>query len=244
MLSIKRKLRSKNGASMLLAMVFMMFSLTIGGSVLASATANGSRIKAMTAEQQAYYSQRSAMFLMSDMLSYEKNGVKKELQVTIRDVTEQTGNTVTRKVFFSAPCIPEVTGGTTPNVPFLQKLLFDVVAAPYLADENATVDNSCFFWQKQENYALESAQGTITIADNVNEETLSASYTIATTDDYSMQIDFGADTSHVVLKLDGSIGQSQSTVTLDNTTTKSVTTVIHWSLPEIQKGQIVTTGGN
>ena len=41
---ILRKLRSKAGESMILAMVFMLFCSFVGGSVLASATANAQRV--------------------------------------------------------------------------------------------------------------------------------------------------------------------------------------------------------
>ena len=62
---IKKKLRSRLGASLILAMVFMLFCSFVGGSVLASATANAQRV-AQLAEQQDFLLERSAALLASD----------------------------------------------------------------------------------------------------------------------------------------------------------------------------------
>ena len=127
MLSIKRKLSSKSGASMLLAMVFLMFCLFIGGSVLAAATANGSRVEHLKNDQQDYLSQRSAMLLMSDMLTGTDG---KELQVTITDVTmtntpaDGSEPTTSHTVTFISPTLAT---GETPSL--LQKMLFEIVVA-------------------------------------------------------------------------------------------------------------------
>jgi hypothetical protein len=61
----KNKLRSRAGASMILAMVFMLFCSFVGSTVLASATANAQRV-AQLAEQQDFMLQRSAALLVSD----------------------------------------------------------------------------------------------------------------------------------------------------------------------------------
>lgn len=79
---IKRKLRSQSGASMLIAMVFMMFCVFIGGSVLASASANGYRV-AHLSDQQDFLSQRSAALLISDEL---QGSYTNRLRLTISDV--------------------------------------------------------------------------------------------------------------------------------------------------------------
>lgn len=68
---LKRKLSSSRGASMLIAMVFMLFCAFIGGSVLASATANAGRVASL-AEQQDFLLERSTAMLMSDQLQLEK----------------------------------------------------------------------------------------------------------------------------------------------------------------------------
>ena len=64
---LSRKLRQKNGSSMLIAMVFMLFCVFVGGSVLTAATANGSRV-ARLSQQQDFLNQRSAALLVADEL--------------------------------------------------------------------------------------------------------------------------------------------------------------------------------
>ena len=62
---IKHKLQSKQGASLLIAMVYLIFAVFIGGSVLAAASANGYRIEHLS-DQQDYLDQRSAAMLLAD----------------------------------------------------------------------------------------------------------------------------------------------------------------------------------
>ena len=81
MKKIHNKLRSRVGASMILAMVFMLFCAFIGGSVLASATANAQRVAQM-AEQQDFLLERSAALLLSDQLQLDSG---KYLRLTVVD---------------------------------------------------------------------------------------------------------------------------------------------------------------
>ena len=78
---IQQKLRSRAGASMILAMVFMLFCSFIGGTVLASATANAQRVAQM-AEQQDFLLERSAALLASDQLQLDDG---KYLRMSIKD---------------------------------------------------------------------------------------------------------------------------------------------------------------
>ena len=81
MSTIKQKLRSRVGASMILAMMFMMFCAFIGGTVLASATANAQRVAQM-AEQQDFLLERSAAMMASDQLQLDTG---KYLRMSIQD---------------------------------------------------------------------------------------------------------------------------------------------------------------
>lgn len=136
---ILRKLRSKAGESMILAMVFMLFCVFIGGSVLASATANAYRVEHLS-DQQDYLSQRSAAKLISDELEGSSN---KKLRLTVADVDllarkvvvgnggviSYTGETHTeRTVTFKAPSGLVMT-------PF-QRLVFETTVAKYLEENN------------------------------------------------------------------------------------------------------------
>ena len=67
MSKLQRKLRSRTGASMILALLFLMFCSFVGSSVLVSATANAYRVK-LYGEQQDFLDQRSAALLLSDEL--------------------------------------------------------------------------------------------------------------------------------------------------------------------------------
>lgn len=242
MLSMKQKLRSKRGASMIMAMVFLLFCMLIGGSVYATATANGTRIEHMTETQQEYYSQRSAMLLMADMLT-DKNG--KELQVVVTDVTvEREGADPERTISISSPGLPA-------DVPFLQKILLKVVVASYL-QEDATLNY--FNWISPDDFLTVSASGDIYMACTVDLlDPLVVDYKIHTPDaegnqDYSLEIDFDAEQSHFALKMDGAVSTgTPKTVTVDDVKTTTTTTVIHWSLPEIQKADYAAEnqmGGN
>lgn len=81
--SIKSKLRSQRGASIIIAMVFMLFCVFVGGAVLTAATANGGRERALTVEQQEFLNQRSLVGVLSDEMK-APGGSKN--RVTIRYV--------------------------------------------------------------------------------------------------------------------------------------------------------------
>ena len=87
MKQISRKLRSNSGASMILALVFMLFCMFVGGTVLAAASANGYRV-AHLSDQQQYLDERSAAFLTAEELRLSGSNVSTHM-LTINDV-EQT----------------------------------------------------------------------------------------------------------------------------------------------------------
>ena len=100
MKQITRKLRSKTGASMLIALLFMMFCLFVGGSVLAAATANGYRVEHLS-DQQHYLNQRSAALLIAD----ELRASNANNQLIVHDVTQ-----VVQKVVIGPDGVPVPTG--------------------------------------------------------------------------------------------------------------------------------------
>ena len=63
-----KKLRSRRGASLLLAMVFMLICAFVGGSVLAGATANTKHLETLAKDQQTYLTQRSTVSLATELL--------------------------------------------------------------------------------------------------------------------------------------------------------------------------------
>lgn len=81
---IMRKLRSRKGVSMLIAMVFLLFTSFVGGSVLVAATSNAYRV-AHLKDQQDYLTQRSAALLISDELKLNRG---KQLKLNVVDATK------------------------------------------------------------------------------------------------------------------------------------------------------------
>ena len=79
--NMKRKLQSSRGASMIIAMVFMLICVFVGGSVLTAATANAYRIEHLS-DQQEYLNERSAAMLIADNL---RTTGSSSLMLTIHD---------------------------------------------------------------------------------------------------------------------------------------------------------------
>lgn len=100
-MKILKKLHSKTGASMLIALVFMMFCAFIGGAVLAAATANAGRIDALNIETQDYLDQRSICMLLVDEL---RSGDYNKMSMSIRD---ETLTPVTAKIVNNVPVFTE-----------------------------------------------------------------------------------------------------------------------------------------
>ena len=234
MLSIKQKLHEKRGASMVLAMIFLLFCSFIGGSVLAAATANGSRIEYQNQKQQAYYSQQSAMSLMADMLADEDgNGLQLIITETI---VEKPSEPPVHTITFTTPSITSLENDMLPAT-CLQKLLFETVVNNYPRN-GATPDYSYFDWINSTAYSYAPESGVIQINDGLaaEEELLTAYYSIDINNDYRVKIDFGSD-SYTVLTMDCTIGRGHpKVVTVGELSTATTTTIIRWNVPTIQKG--------
>ena len=99
---IKNKLQSKRGASLLIAMVFLVFAVFIGGSVLAAASANGYRIEHLS-DQQDYLNQRSAALLLAE---------KMELDTFANISLDAKYATITRQPVIIKPNGEVITNGT------------------------------------------------------------------------------------------------------------------------------------
>ena len=100
MKQISRKLSSNSGASMILALVFMLFCMFVGGTVLAAASANGYRV-AHLSDQQQYLDERSAAFLTAEELRLTRSNVSthmlsiNDVEQTVQKVTVGNGGVVT-----------------------------------------------------------------------------------------------------------------------------------------------------
>ena len=131
---ISRKLKSSSGASIIIALVFMLFCTFVGGSVLAAASANGYRVKSLS-EQQIYLNQRSAALLAADELTpaagnltlhiYDNKIQKQKITVEDGGVVKPEGEAMlARTIKFSLPT------GTKLNE--LQRIMVEMTVLRYL----------------------------------------------------------------------------------------------------------------
>ncbi len=246
MTKITQKLKSRRGASLILAMVFMLLCLFVGGSVLAAATANGGRVADLNNSQQTYLSQRSAALLMADMLE----GDNAPFQLTIKTVSTDAATTVT----YSLPELPASETYST-----LQRILVENAIQKYRfgrGSATGTTENMENFSFGEEPYQNNTAHlypaadytGTfqITMADDENSvtETLTATFVSPAPETnvalkskhFDMTFYFGTD-SLISLYVKASFKDGLPiTVTQDGTTTTTTTTVIRWDDPVIEKG--------
>lgn len=205
---IKEKLQSQRGASMLMAMVFLLFCLFIGGSVLAAATANSSRIAYLMGDQQEYLSQRSALGVLAEMLTPQEG---ETLRITFRD--DGTKTTVD---------IP-TTNFRQDRMPAIQQLLYDIV----IDHDYGVSDNLSYTLPNWTPTFGRSNQGGLQIS--FEDEILDATYDVTFQPENSpektclLEITFTAD-SRVKLVMVGNINEIGGSTT------------IGWSLPTIQKG--------
>ena len=252
---ITQKLKSKRGASLILAMVFMLMCLFVGGSVLAAATANGGRVADLTSNQQTYLSQRSAALLMADMLE----GDDTPLQLTIKKV-ETTGKnaagetTVSTTVTYSLPTLAQGENYST-----LQQVLVEnavrkyqsgrVSGATEVYDNFAFTKNNGTPYDPSTHHLYSSSAGTfavtVTKEDGVTSlEQLTASFTSPDPSEatdleskyFDLYIDFGTN-SQISLYVKATYSEGTPVkVTQNGVTTTTTTTVIRWDDPVIEKG--------
>lgn len=85
------KLNSRRGASMLLALVFVLACVMVGVSILSAAASNAGRTHSNHAEQQLYLSLSSALQLVSDDLARSKYTPQVSDSCSVSERQEPTG---------------------------------------------------------------------------------------------------------------------------------------------------------
>lgn len=239
MAKIRQKLQSRSGASLLLAMVFLLLCVFVGGSVLAAATANAGRVAHLKQEQQTYLSQRSAMQLMAQML---KGTEENQLQLTIKDVTVDGDRTVTFTIHNDAAEVAEKS--------VLQKLLYEFAVYQYAVTKGVSKADMAFvnFRFTGDTNGVYTYSGfaehmdTVDIAADfpVNGGTddgmLQATYSIS--DNHDLQITFtDGEPAYMNLTMNAYSSTGHTiTITVDGVTTTTTTTIIRWDDPVISKG--------
>ena len=254
MKQLKRKLRSNAGASMIFAMVFLMFCVFIGSSVLASASANAGRLEGRNEEQQAYLSQRSAALVMAEML---KGTEEAPMQMIIEEVTTTVGsaedNSETVVTFRISGEEIVVSGNRVPIVRSnLQRIVFEhalKTAKSMLYTPSSDLsfryenfsfpdvnEDSYYFVVNNEEWLYKQGQDQIfslSLADGSEQlEDVDVSFSFP---GYGIEIRFAED-SQLVLKMKGYISTGSSvSVVADNTTVTTKTMIVYWEDPVIEK---------
>lgn len=259
---ISRKLRSRRGGSMLLAMLFMLFCVFIGGTVLTAATANGYRV-AHLSDQQQYLDQRSAALLVSDQLE-SSDGL---LQLIVADavLTKQEMEYGDGGVLIPKPGAAPVTSHSVSmevrsenELTAMQRLLIESAIWRYLknTDPNITTVNvmnfpassSGSFWTKYSSTELAGETpigGTIQVSGSTG-GTEFANYEAyyACNSDFDFTVSFGAESQMYVNA--EAVSYQSSTISASEpspedgkiymVTSTQYRTVIAWKDISIEKG--------
>lgn len=241
---LSHKLRSNAGASMILALVFMLFCMFIGGTVLAAASANGYRV-AHLSDQQQYLDERSAAYLTAEELRLSGSFVSTHM-LTINDVTQKVqevtvGNggvvtpvgepTTSRLITFQAPAGLIMTPFQrimyeTAVLRYIQENSIDVATVPIRLDNfvynynntDATITSVAEFWCAGVKGSL-TVNGT-TDSGNKTFTNFPANYECLTGSGlYDFVVDFG-DYSQMSIILKASLGEREPVeqVTIDDWT--------------------------
>lgn len=249
---ISRKLRSNSGASMILALVFMLFCMFVGGTVLAAASANGYRV-AHLSDQQQYLDERSAAFLTAEELRISTSLVPNH-QLIVTDAKQVVqkvivGNggvytpdpdspaTTSHVITFSAPAGLVMT-------PF-QRLMYETAVLRYIQQNSIDtaavqirLENFAYSYNNTESsitsiteFWVTGTSGTLNISgvkdtDNSVFASFPAEFACQGGSDlYDFTVDFG-DFSQMSVVLNASVGERKPVVqsTIDEWTQTITTT--------------------
>lgn len=134
-MKIKEKLQSSKGASLIIALVFMLFCAMVGSAVLAAATANGGRVAALKSDQQDYLNQRSAATLLQDELNINRPRLvvtKTEIQKDYFTVGDGGVHVLDHHGPAEVTLSFEVKSGSTGISTPLQRVLFESAILRYM----------------------------------------------------------------------------------------------------------------
>lgn len=232
---MQRKLRSKDGATIILALVFLMFCMFLGGSVLAAAAANSYRTRQVE-QQQAELNIRSAARLVADELTAQAGS---ELQLTIVDVTQEVGGVKDHSIIMQ---LPEGT-----NLTAMQQLVVETAVWQYVRQNsldtgnitltNFPVSSMSKFWYQ---YTSGDVTGTVTLKSPVDDSATPAYFISKNgTGLYSFYVTLG-DENQLSVSMNAFYQSkevtSEMTTQDGKVTTTSTQTVILWGEPTVEKG--------
>lgn len=115
---ITQKLNSKRGASLIIALLFMLICMTVGAVVLTAATANAGRSARIQAQQKDYLAvQSAARLLRDDIQNLTVTAVKTTTVTTETIVTANSAGGYDTVVGTPTPSTTDPTITFTPNEP-------------------------------------------------------------------------------------------------------------------------------
>ena len=94
--TVKKKLKSNEGASLMVALLFFVMCATVGSIILAAATASSGRLANLKKEEQTYYSLSSAAKLFSELMMREESAVIIQIDEGHKKVTKNEGYEVVK----------------------------------------------------------------------------------------------------------------------------------------------------
>lgn len=204
---LKRKLKNARGASLIIAMVFMLICVFVGGSVLTAATMNAYRIEHHS-DAQDFLDQRSAALLVMDELKSESGTMTLLIHDSIvkKDLVEVLPSGMMQ---ITEPGVPrhQVTFSVVgENMTAFQRTAYETAVRTYLSNmsdgSSATVILENFKYNgtdvKPETMWMREAQGTFKVEGSLLDPADSASEKIADFEanfkcdsDYHYTVNFG-----------------------------------------------------
>ena len=231
-----QKLNSKQGASMIIAMVFMLLCIFVGGSVLTAATANASRAK-FQARQQDDLNERSAATLIAGELKAD-DGV--QLKLTVYEDASA--------IRFS------VSGGR--HMTGMQRMVFESAIRSYLLSaekKNVIIEGFTYdtknefggtvekpvsdpkdFWIPQPAGLSGPVTGTFHLKGESGELSLADFDMLISCRDYNITVTFGENSS-LKVTMPAYTGKKEIPAE-DSSVLLTTVTVISWVDPKIEKG--------
>lgn len=234
MKSIRKRLQSRTGASIIIAMAFFLIAFFVGSTVLAAATANGGRLKDMKAHRQEFLKERSAALLLKEQLQSAPQLTITNTETTVTDYTTQpTQVNVTTSV--------EINGTYDAGCNDLQKVMYQAVMNQSVKEykKNLGGAESMMTVKLQgidsSTDAMYPEKGKIAV--NVNGEPIDGEYSCSVNEKNGKVIAFQVKFSQVTLWVSVNATTGSKVLTSEGNTRHTAQEVnFYWSEPVIVKG--------
>ena len=250
--SLRRRLVSRRGASIIIALVFFLICAFVGGTVLAAATANGGRIGTRKTAQQDFFSQRSAAQLLQEQFTANGSNV-----LIVTKTTTVVSKTATTGTVYDTPVVA-LNFSAPDGASGISRVLYQAAVRQYLAQNvssgiTLTFRNFKFGGSAEptsvSGFCPLSGTLAVTLKDSsgASLSQLASSYAMGadSASPYAFDVLFGDGSSQMALSLPATVQQTNPSpsITTDyyydyyqtTTVTASVTT-ISWGDPVIAKG--------